>query len=239
MARKKIKQHLNTLLNIEKPDILFLSETKSQRPLVRKILNSFPNHHIVDPKGTAGGLALAWVDGFHFEIVQWNLNMINVLVKNNYNSVEWLLTCFYGSPKHDMKLEVMGNLENIAHRINLNSMPWLVIGDLNIILNSEEKEGGLPFNRTKMNHILNLIQRTGLEDLGYKRNIFTWSNNRQGMANIKQRLDRAMANAQWNIEFKEASLGNLVAIGSDHGPICLSLQPVFIPLSHCFKFYDT
>lgn len=111
--------------------------------------------------------------------------MINVIVKNNFHSKEWLLTCFYGSPKHDMKLEIMGNLENIAHRINLNSMPWLVIGDLNIIFNSKEKEGGLPFNRTKMEPILNLLQRTCLEGLGFKGNIFTWSNKREGMASSK------------------------------------------------------
>lgn len=70
-----------------------------------------------------------------------------------------------------------------------------------IIFNSEEKEGGLPFNRKKIEPILNLIQRTNLEELGFKGNIFTWSNKREGSANIKQRLDRALANAQWNLEF--------------------------------------
>lgn len=68
-------------------------------------------------------------------------------------------------------------------------MPWLVIGDLNVIFNSGEKQGGLPFDRKKVEPILNLIQRTGLEDLGYNGNTFTWSNKREGTTNIKQRLD--------------------------------------------------
>lgn len=105
----------------------------------KKSFNYFPNTHIVDPDGIAGGLAISWVDGFHFEVVQWNLNMINIIVKNNFNSKEWLLTCFYGSSKHDNKLEIMGYLEEIAQRVNLNTTPWLVIGDVNIIFNSEEK----------------------------------------------------------------------------------------------------
>lgn len=79
--------------------------------------------------------------------------MIYIIVKNNFHSKEWLLTCFYGSPKHEFKLEIMGYLENIANQINLTSMPWLVIGDLNIIFNNDEKEGGLPYNRKKLEPI--------------------------------------------------------------------------------------
>ncbi|XP_026400662.1 uncharacterized protein LOC113296575 [Papaver somniferum] len=118
-------------------------------------------------------------------------------------------------------------------------MTWLVIGDLNIIFNSEEKLGGLPFNREKVEPILNLIQRTGLEDLGFSGNIFTWSNKREGTANIKQRLDMAMANAEWNIEFHDASLQHLVAIGYDYGLISLSINFNQVKLSPTFKFYDT
>lgn len=236
-AEKKTQQHLNTLLNVEKPDILFLSETKSHRSLVKKILNYFPNTHIVDPDDIDGGLAIGWVGGFHFKIVQWNLNIINVIVKNNFHSKEWLLTCFYGSPKHDLNFEVMGYLENIAQRVNLNSMPWLVIGYLDIIFNSEEKEGGLPFDRKKIELVMNLIRITGLEDLGFRGNIFTCINKREDLENIKQRLDRALANAHWSLEFQEASL--MVAVGSDHGPICLSLKPSSFHLSSTFKFYDT
>lgn len=165
--------------------------------------------------------------------------MINITVKNNFSAKEWLLTCFYGAPKHDNKLEIMGYLEDIAQRVNLNAMPWLVIGDLNIIFNSEEKQGGLPFDRQKIEPIMNLIQRAGLEDLGFTGNSFTWSNKREGSANIKQRLDRALANAEWNEEFQQASLQNLVAIGSDHGPICLTLNSSRSHLAPTFKFYDT
>lgn len=43
------QNHLKQLIDSEKPEILFLSETKSQRSLVKSLLSAFPNTHIVDP----------------------------------------------------------------------------------------------------------------------------------------------------------------------------------------------
>lgn len=67
---------------------------------MRRLLASFPNLYFVDPvgvAGTKGRLAIEWLDGFNFEIVHSNLNMINVIIKSNFSMKEWLLTCFYGS----------------------------------------------------------------------------------------------------------------------------------------------
>lgn len=79
------QNHLKNLISKEKPEVLFLSETKNQKPLVRKLVNDFPNYHIVDPIDLAGGLVVAWIDGFHFDIVQWNTNMINIIVKTSFD----------------------------------------------------------------------------------------------------------------------------------------------------------
>lgn len=70
----------------EKPDVVFLSKTKSPRTLMKKLLSDFPNIYLIDPRGKAGGLALAWVDGFHSDIVYENNNnnVINVLIKTNF-----------------------------------------------------------------------------------------------------------------------------------------------------------
>lgn len=54
-GQKKTQQYLETLLAFEKPDILFLFETKSQRSLMKNVLSFFPDTHIVDPDGIAGG----------------------------------------------------------------------------------------------------------------------------------------------------------------------------------------
>jgi hypothetical protein len=55
--------------------------------------------------------------------------------------------------------------------------------------------------------------------------MYTWCNNQDYPFHIYERLDRVVTNSRWLRLFPFASLNNLPIHGSDHGPICLSLNP--------------
>lgn len=57
-----------------------------------------------------------------------------------------------------------------------------------------------------------------LIDLGSSRLRMTWTNNRQGLANTMERLDRAMSNSEWRTMFPEATVRVLPRTYSDHSP---------------------
>ncbi|XP_026458904.1 uncharacterized protein LOC113359498 [Papaver somniferum] len=81
--------------------------------------------------------------------------------------------------------------------INELNLPWLVIGDFNVVLSCEEKKGGRQPLKVAMQDFrdcieyCNLIQapRTGIK--------FSWCNNRVGKKRILCDLDRAFYNLQW------------------------------------------
>lgn len=59
-------------------------------------------------------------------------------------------------------------------------------------------------------------------DLGYNGNPFTWSNERDGDDNIKERLDRVLANQAWLDHYPDTQVYHLPKTHSDHCPLLIS-----------------
>lgn len=182
------KNHLKNLISKEKPEILFLSKTKNHRSLVKKLVVSFPKYHIVDLIGITWGLVLAWIDVFHFEVVQWNINMVNIIVNTSFDTKQCALTCFYGSPYPSNRNIVWEFSEEISVQISHRNMPWIVIGDFNMIFNQSEKQGGLPFNKVNNEYYYTILERAGLYDLGYVGYDYTWDSHRESNQNIQKKI---------------------------------------------------
>lgn len=65
------------------------------------------------------------------------------------------------------------------------------------------------------------IWNTGMMDLGFVGNLYTWSNGREGQGRIMERLDRGMANGDWRALFPRATVTHLTRFVVDHAPILL------------------
>ncbi|KAL7230598.1 hypothetical protein ACSBR2_008963 [Camellia fascicularis] len=68
------------------------------------------------------------------------------------------------------------------------------------------------------------INNCNLIDLGSVGPRLTWTNNRQGLANSIERLDRAMSNHQWRALFPEGTVRTLPRTYSDHSPLVVYTQ---------------
>lgn len=100
--------------------------------------------------------------------------------------------------------------------------PWLCVGDFNYILSQAEKKGGKPFADCSRRELHKFLEQCNLIYLGFKGNSFTWTNKRIGRANIKERLDKAVANVEWRSLFSNASIQHLPMIASDHAPLVIN-----------------
>ena len=61
-------------------------------------------------------------------------------------------------------------------------------------------------------------------DLGFIGYPYTWNNRRLGVANTKERLDRAVANEAWKVKFPETTVTHIISHASDHLPLILQNQ---------------
>ncbi|KAG6642416.1 hypothetical protein CIPAW_09G139300 [Carya illinoinensis] len=65
-------------------------------------------------------------------------------------------------------------------------------------------------------------KKNGFVDLGCLGPKFTWSNNRHGHNQIRERLNKGLANIQWTNLFPLATITTLAQVTSDHVPILLN-----------------
>lgn len=70
-----------------------------------------------------------------------------------------------------------------------------------------------------------MMNQCGLIDLGAHGPKWTWNNKRVGMANIKERLDRFLANTQWCSRFPNAQVIHLPYYDSNHRVLLIDLEP--------------
>ena len=67
-----------------------------------------------------------------------------------------------------------------------------------------------------------MVLRTGLIDLGYRGTKFTWvKKSKDGPCLKRARLDRALANVDWRLNWPNAVVYHLQAVALDHNPIML------------------
>ena len=100
--------------------------------------------------------------------------------------------------KSQVQLDVINYTDNfILAKVVEEDGPWCCIGDFNAILHSSEKQSKYPPPFKQMEEFRTVLDSCNLADLGFIGDKYTWNNKRSGAANTRQRLDRAVANAEW------------------------------------------
>ncbi|GLT69444.1 hypothetical protein SLA2020_415930 [Shorea laevis] len=235
LARAPTIRSLRAMIRSRNPDILFLSETKviSSRFQNSLALLGFTVWLEVPPIGFKGGIFLSWKTGVDLEPIRLDSSGISCLVYSEPSNNPWLLSCIYAPHTAQRRAVFWSHLTALG---NSFGGAWLLLGDFNSILSSSEKSGGRCFGSSSHNDFADFVHSNALVDLGFIGNRFTWSNHRLGQANIRERLDRGLANHGWMHLFPNAIVNHFPAIKSDHCPILLSTLGNYQNLPKPFRF---
>jgi hypothetical protein len=112
------------------------------------------------------------------------------------------------------------DLKNIASNMK---DPWLLAGDFNDILSINEKKGGAPASIRKCNLFKERVDACHLLDVGFVGAKYTWRGPvYHGGQRIYERLDRALSNDLWRLEFPDGYIKVLPRLDfSDHHPLLI------------------
>ncbi|XP_075084879.1 uncharacterized protein LOC142168117 [Nicotiana tabacum] len=165
-------------------------------------------------------------------------NMVQQLTLRLFHTethVKLVLTLVYAKCDAIERIELWDSMYAIARDM---SVPWLIGGDFNVIWDEEEKFGRLPVSLNEIDDFRHYINSCNLFDLGFKGSIFTWWNGRAEEDCIFKRLDRCLANVEFQQTFPGIEVTHLSKIDSDHNPMLLKCDIEAAPLNKPFRFLN-
>lgn len=216
---------INRYLHCTKAQIAFFSETKCDLKRATKRISELPlcNAVVVPSEGSSGGLWLVWGDEFQITVVEKSKSLIAAQVVNKASQKKWGLLAVYGDPNRTQNPIIWSRLENYLQDQN---QPVCLLGDFNAVASATEKWGGSQSLSNPNRAFRAWISEVGLMDLGYHGPAYTWSNKKDGVQNISERLDRGLANTAWAMMFPNTQIYHLPRFQSDHLPILLRTNPM-------------
>ncbi|KAA3465450.1 reverse transcriptase [Gossypium australe] len=176
----------------------------------------FINGIDVDAEGSRGGLCLAWKTGMDVTLKSFSKWHIDVMVKEDSSQAEWRFTGFYGTPYSRDQNQVWDLLKSLSWNC---TGPWLVVGDFNEIM-------GLPRDQRRMEIFRETLAECQLADIGFSGASFTWERGNLPETNIRERLDRGVANDEWIYLFPLGLVQHLPFSTSDHCPLVINTMSV-------------
>jgi len=120
--------------------------------------------------------------------------MQQITIKFKIRNHFFLITAVYARCIALERLELWEELEDIVSR---EQCPWVVGGDFNVILNEEEKLGGLEFTQNEAYDFSSCITACALIEVRTSGSKYTWWNGRIEGECIFKRLDRILVNQEF------------------------------------------
>ncbi len=180
--------------------------------------------------GGGGGLLLLWQSTITLDLLSFSSAHIDTRLRPIGGGPQIRFTGFYGHPITSRRGESWALLQQLASQF---SMPWICIGDFNEMLTAAEKRGRLSRSESQMQKFRDTLGACELRDLGFRGSPYTWCNQRLGMARTFERLDRCVANVEWQQCYSRYEVSHIIPPVSDH--LMLKLETVRIKTVRTYK----
>ncbi|KAG8482208.1 hypothetical protein CXB51_026860 [Gossypium anomalum] len=204
---------LRQLLVANDPDIIFLCETKTNTNKMASIRIKCRMEGCLVVNAISQS-------GIKVEIKNYSNNHIDSYIQLD-NDVSFHFTGFYENADLNKRQSSWDILRKVGETIREN---WIIGGDFNAILDNAEKEGGRRKPTALIDDFRPVVDDLSLVDLKTDNGWFTWANNREGDAFVKERLDRFFISDN-NLEcFPFMATKVIRQSASDHDAILLDTE---------------
>jgi exonuclease III len=216
------------------PSIVCIQETKLASMdgfVAASILPSgLTSFESLDAIGSSGGILTAW-DHRQFSLTSVRRDSFSLCtsLQSSLSDLTLVITNVYAPADHSLTPAFLAELESLGP---LFPVPWLVIGDFNLVRDPSDKNND-NFNLALASSFNDSIRTLALFELPLLDRRYTWSNKRDSP--VLARLDRALFNQDWNLALPNSSLSSLPRPTSDHVPLLVTAS-TSVPRASGFRF---
>jgi len=138
------------------------------------------------------GIFFFWREDWEGDIILDTVHQVTL--KFSRNGQNFLISVIYARCNAIDRLELWDELGNF---VDMDRCPWIIGGDFNVILNEEEKLGGLQFTQNEAMDFAAFISNNALIEVRFSGSKYTWWNGRIEEECIFNRLDRILVNQEF------------------------------------------
>lgn len=189
------------------------------------------------------GFEYAFVNSFGKIWIFWKSERTGSIIKDTAQYItmqftiankDFFITAVYARCSALERLELWEDLDST----DVGNQPWMVGGDFNVILNEDEKLGGLDLEQSEAMDFAQCINSCALLEVKFTGSKFTWWNGRINQECIFKRLDRVLVNSEFLSIFPVTEATHMIREGSDHTPIHVSANSETGNMVKPFKFQN-
>lgn len=222
-------------------DIIGVLETKiNRRKLARILRNRFSGWRHTDNflSHPAGRILILWDQAkAELRVLETTPQVIHCEVTCKVTSNTFRLSFVYGFHSIVTRRTLWSNLIEFGAAC---SIPWLIMGDFNNVLRTDERCNGADVTPYETRDFADCCLTAGLTDLRSIGCHYTWTKNSVGgISSVWSKLDRAMVNELWQQTGLHA-LADFQPAGclSDHSPCIVSFFQQSGEKGKHFKFFN-
>ncbi|WZY72874.1 hypothetical protein YC2023_005114 [Brassica napus] len=185
-----------------------------------------------------GKIWIVWHPSLLVTVISKSLQMITVEVTWPSVQSRIFISVIYGSNDIDERVNLWSEIDALVSAYDLNSKPWIILGDFNQIRDQNEHSKPPSLNMDKrMRDFNQCLLAADVDDLNFRGSTYTWWNKRKNDP-IAKKLDRALVNDEWYFEFPSSVAIFGSPVFSDHAVICITLDPSLTKAKKPFRFYN-
>lgn len=156
----------------------------------------------------------------------------SVMSKDGLHSI--LITATYGLHSIEDRKPLWAELQQLDNA----TVPWLVMGDYNAVLNSGDRFNGSTVTDGEPRDFIHLLDSTDLLEIKSVGPYFSWSNKGSGTDRVMSRIYWALGNSCWMNSYPSVVTEYFNPGISDHSPLMITCHSSGQSGGRPFQFFN-